>query len=149
MQQDLQQLKLLSIFYYIWGGLACLGAVIGAISLFVAGTAMSSLPSSSSEDAQSQAFMGPFFIVMGIVVLILGLIYGVLAIMAGGKFKKHQGSYVFCLVVSIITCITSFPIGTALGIYAIVILMRPTVKALFRGEALPGMPQTAAIPPVS
>jgi hypothetical protein len=81
MQQDLQQLKLLSIFYYIWGGLACLGAVIGAISLFVAGAAMSSLPSSSSEDAQSQAFMGPIFIVMGVVVLILGVIYGILAIM--------------------------------------------------------------------
>jgi hypothetical protein len=149
MQQDLQQLKLLSIFYYIWGGLACLGAVIGAISLIVAGGAMSSLPPSSSEDAQSQAVMGPVFIVLGIVVLIAGLIYGILAIMAGGKFKKHQGGYVFCLVVSIITCITSFPIGTALGIYAIVILMRPTVKALFRGEALPGTAPAAAIPPAS
>ena len=149
MQQDLQQLKLLSIFYYVWGGLACLGAVVGAISLFIAGAAMSSLPASSSEDSQAQAFMGPFFIVMGIVVLVLGVIYGILALMAAGKFKKRQGGYVFCLVVSIITCITSFPIGTALGIYAIVILMRPTVKALFKGEALPGVAQTVAIPPVS
>jgi hypothetical protein len=49
MQQDLQQLKLLSIFYYVWGGLACLGAVVGAISLFVAAAAMSSLPASSED----------------------------------------------------------------------------------------------------
>jgi hypothetical protein len=149
MQQDLQQLKLLSIFFYVWGGLACLFAVIGAISLVVAGAAMSSLPSSSSEDAQSQAFMGPFFIAMGIVILIVGLIYGILAIMAGGKFKKHLGGYVFCLVISIITCITSFPIGTALGIFAIVVLMRASVKEVFKGQALPGTAPAAAIPPVS
>jgi hypothetical protein len=148
MQQDLQQLKLLSIFFYVWGGLACLGAVIGAISLFVAGAAMSSLPS-SSEDAQSQAVMGPVFIVMGIVLLIAGLIYGILAIMAGGKFKKHLGGYAFCLVISIITCISSFPIGTALGIFAIVVLMRASVKELFKGQALPGTAPATAIPPVS
>jgi hypothetical protein len=148
MQQDLQQLKLLSIFYYVWGGLACLGAVVGAISLFVAAAAMSSLPA-SSEDSPPPALMGPFFVGMGIFVLVAGLIYGILAIMAAGKFQKHQAGYVFCFVVSIITCITSFPIGTALGIYAIVILMRPTVKALFRGQALPGTAPTVAIPPVS
>ena len=149
MQQDLQQLKLLSIFYYVWGGLASLGAVVVAISLIVAGGAMSSLPASSSEDAQSQAVMGPIFIVMGIAVLILGLIYGILAIMAGGKFKKHIGGYAFCLVISIITCITSFPIGTALGIFAIVVLMRASVKEIFKGQALPGTAPAAAIPPIS
>jgi hypothetical protein len=143
MQQDLQQLKLLSIFFYVWGGLACLGAVIGAISCVVAGGAMM-----SSSDDQSQA-AGLFIIGVGVFVLVAGLIYGILAIMAGGKFKKHLGGYAFCLVISIITCISSFPIGTALGIFAIVVLMRASVKELFKGQALPGTAPAAAIPPVS
>jgi hypothetical protein len=146
MQQDLQQLKLLSIFFYLWGCLACLGAVVGAISCVVAGGSMMS--SLSSSDDQSQA-LGPVMIGIGIFVLVAGLIYGILAILAGGKFKKHLGGYAFCLLVSIITCISSFPIGTALGIFAIVVLMRASVKELFKGQALPGTPAAAAIPPVS
>ena len=148
MQQDLQQLKLLSIFFYVWGGLACLGAVVGAISCVVAGGAMMA-SSSTSEDQAQAAAAGPFIIGVGIFVLVAGLIYGILAIMAAGKFKKHLGGYVFCLVVSIITCISSFPIGTALGIFAIVVLMRASVKELFKGQALPGTAAAPAIPPVS
>ena len=144
MQQDLQQLKLLSIFFYVWGGLALLGSVVGAISCVVAGLAMMS----SSGDDQAQA-VGPIMLGAGIFVLVVGVIYGILAIMAGGKFKKHLGGYAFCLVISIITLITSFPIGTALGIFAIVVLMRASVKELFKGQALPGTPAAAAIPPVS
>ncbi len=47
-----------------------------------------------------------------------------------GKFMAEQKHYMFCLIVTALT-ITSFPIGTAIGAYSLVILLRPHVKELF------------------
>ena len=86
----------------------------------------------------------------GIFIFLICVVYGVLALMAGGKYRKHRGGWTFCLVLAIITCLTGFPLGTALGIFAIVVLNRPTVKALFKGESLPGTPGAALqTPPIS
>jgi hypothetical protein len=50
----------------------------------------------------------------------------------------------FCFVLAVFTCL-NFPLGTALGVFAIVVLNRPAMKALFQGLPAAG----TAIPPVS
>jgi hypothetical protein len=82
-------------------------------------------------------------IVVGIVLLVLFEAFGILCIIAGRKYANPEG-YRFCFVLAVFTCF-NFPLGTALGVFAIMVLNRPSVKALFQN--LPGT--GIAIPPVS
>ena len=145
MEKDLEHLKLLGIFHYIWGALACVVGLIGVVYVLIGIVALNS-PASSSEDSASPAVLGGIFIGIGIFLFLVCEIYGILTIMAGGKYRKHQGGYWFCFVLAVITCL-NVPIGTVLGVFSIMVLNRPTVKALFRGEALPATP--LGTPPVS
>jgi hypothetical protein len=47
----------------------------------------------------------------------------------------------FCLVMASITCMF-MPFGTVLGVFTLIVLMRPSVKPLFEGQAAnpPGDP---------
>jgi hypothetical protein len=151
MQQDLQQLNLLGIFHYVWGALYCLIGILAAGIMVFMGLYLTAAPQvSSSDDSVSQSAAGGVMIGAGVFVFLICVVYGVLTLMAGGKYRKHQGGWTFCLVLAVITCLTGFPLGTALGIFAIVVLNRPTVKALFKGESLPGTPGAALqTPPIS
>jgi len=40
----------------------------------------------------------------------------------------------FCLIVAGIICIF-MPLGTILGVFTIIVLVRPSVKAMFEGQA--------------
>jgi hypothetical protein len=143
MDKDLEHLKLLGIFHYIWGALACLAGLIGVVYLII-GVALMMSPPDSSDDSSSSVAGGAVLIGLGIVIFLICEIYGIAAIMAGGKYRKHQRGYWFCFVLAIITLL-SFPIGTILGIFSLIVLNRPSVKTLFQGGTLSGV--TAVAPP--
>jgi hypothetical protein len=131
MNKDLEHLKLISIFHYIVGGLACfcgllwiLYIVSGIILIFASG-------SMASDDRMGASIGGVVAIVVGVFLFVLFEAYGILCIIAGRKYAKHQG-YWFCFVLAVFTCL-NFPLGTALGVFTIVVLNRPSVKALFQG----------------
>jgi hypothetical protein len=143
MNQDLEHLKLISIFHYIVGGLACfcgllwiLYIVSGIILIFASG-------SMASDDRMGASIGGVVAIVVGVFLFVLFEAYGILCIIAGRKYAKHQG-YWFCFVLAVFTCL-NFPLGTALGVFTIIVLNRPSVKTLFQGLPATGTP----IPPVS
>ena len=143
MNKDLEHLKLISIFHYIVGGLACfcgllwiLYIVSGIILIFASG-------SMASDDRMGASIGGVVAIVVGVFLFVLFEAYGILSIIAGRKYAKRQG-YWFCFVLAVFTCL-NFPLGTALGVFTIVVLNRPSVKALFQGLPAAG----PAIPPVS
>ena len=62
-------------------------------------------------------------------------------IVAAGYFLSKRRHYTFCLVVAGVECVF-IPFGTVLGIFAIIVLVRPTVKPLF--EAGPPEPEVEA-----
>jgi|ERR1700677_3852317 hypothetical protein len=131
MNQDLEHLKLLSIFHYIVGGLACFCGllwilyIVSGIILIIASGSM------ASDDRMGASIGGVVAIVVGVFLFVLFEAYGIISIIAGRKFAKHQG-YRFCFVLAVFTCL-NFPLGTALGVFTIVVLNRPSVKALFQG----------------
>jgi nitrogen fixation/metabolism regulation signal transduction histidine kinase len=149
MEKDLQHLKLLGIFHYIWGALSLIGALcIGAYFAFIGVVLMSAHSSSTtSEDSASTGVVGVILIAAGVLLFLIALVYGALILMAGGKYQKHQGGYWFCFVLAIVTLIVGGIPGIALGIFSLIVLSRPSVKALFKGESLPGTQLVA--PPVS
>jgi ABC-type phosphate transport system permease subunit len=151
MEKDLEHLKLLGIFHYIWGALSLLGGiVIGGYFLVIGIILMNNPPTStSSEDSGTASMAGGILIGVGVVLFLIVVVYGTLTLMAGGKYRKHQGGYWFCLILAIVTLVIGGIPGIVLGIFSLIVLSRDSVKALFRGQSLPGTGSMVATPPVS
>jgi nitrogen fixation/metabolism regulation signal transduction histidine kinase len=147
MEKDVEHLKLLGIFHYIWGGLSLLGGVFIGIYFLAIGFYLMTNPPSSSDDKQSASIAGGILIGVGVVLFLIVVIYGILTLLAGGKYRKHQGGYWFCFILAIVTLIIGGIPGIVLGIFSLIVLSRASVKALFKGESLPGT--QVAMPPVS
>ncbi|MFY9983330.1 MAG: hypothetical protein WAK31_01170 [Chthoniobacterales bacterium] len=143
MDKDLEQLKLLSLFHYIVAGVACFCGLLWILYI-VSGIILIIASGSMTGDHRIGASIGGLVAtIVGVFLFVLFEAYGILCIIAGRKYAKHEG-YRFCFVLAVFTCL-NFPLGTALGVFAIVVLNRPPVKAIFQG--LPAL--GTAIPPVS
>jgi len=151
MEKDLEHLKLLGIFHYIWGALSLIGGIfIGGYFLVIGIILMSNPPtSSSSEDSGSASMVGGIMIAVGVVLFLIVVVYGILTLMAGGKYRKHQGGYWFCFILAIVTLVIGGIPGIVLGIFSLIVLSRESVKAVFKGQSLPGTGSMVATPPVS
>jgi ABC-type phosphate transport system permease subunit len=151
MEKDLEHLKLLGIFHYIWGALSLIGGIfIGGYFLVIGIILMNNPPTStSSEDSGTAGAIGGILIAVGVVLFLVVVVYGILTLMAGGKYRKHQGGYWFCFILAIVTLVIGGIPGIVLGIFSLIVLSRESVKTLFRGQSLPGTGSMVATPPVS
>jgi hypothetical protein len=130
MSKDEEQLRLLSIFYFIFGGLSVFGVLIGLLYVGI-GLAMTNgaIPAGQGAEPPPPA-LGWAMVGMGAVLAVFSLLYAIGMIIAGRRLRQ-QRSYVLCMVMAGISCI-SVPIGTILGIFTIVVLGRDSVKALYK-----------------
>ena len=127
MNEDLEHLRLLSIFHY------ALAALIGCVSLIpvfhlLIGLAMANGWMDFEHDAPP-AFVGWLLAGFAGCFILLGLTYAVCLVIAGRSLAQHR-SWIFCMVIAGISC-TVMPVGTALGIFTMIVLNRPSVRALF------------------
>jgi len=78
-------------------------------------------------------FFGLFMMAMGAGIIFLGLVPRG---MPGRRRRSIAAKkrHLFCLVMAGLMCVLCNPLGTVLGIFTIVVLMRPSVKALFGVE---------------
>ncbi|UCG58497.1 MAG: hypothetical protein JSU70_03110 [Phycisphaerales bacterium] len=123
MSQDEEHLKLLSIFHYVVGGIAGFFACFPLIH-FCLGVAMLA---GAIDDAPG--VVGLFFVMFSLLAIAAGWTLAICLIVAGRRLARRQ-HYTFCLVVAAISCVF-MPLGTVLGVFTIIVLMRPTVKELF------------------
>jgi hypothetical protein len=142
MNKDLDHLKLLGIFHIIWGVLAILfGSGFGLLYIVLASVGTMEVSGNTNPETARQ-----ILVVFGIVAIVLSSIYGIVVIMAGSKLRKQRG-YRFCFFVSILDLL-SFP-GLVLGIFTLIVLVRPTVKELFKGHgALPPLQPVQVVSPI-
>jgi hypothetical protein len=129
MDQDAEHLRLLSIFHYIVGGLAGLFACFPLIHLAI-GIAIVSGAFDTVGRQPPPAFVGWLFIAIAAVLILIGWSIAVMILIAGRSLARRV-RYTYCFVVAAISCIF-FPFGTALGIFTIIVLARPSVKSLFQ-----------------
>jgi FtsH-binding integral membrane protein len=129
--EDREHLRLLTIFYYIWAGIQSLGGLIGlafiGVGAFIA---------SSPQIAQNNNPPPPWFsaIFAGLGALVFVSVEGMAALsFFTGRFLSRRQHHTFCVVVSVLNCL-SLPFGTALGVFTLIVLQRPSVKALFAGN---------------
>jgi hypothetical protein len=138
--EDARHLELLAVSHYVVAGLLALFACIPLIHvglgiLFVFFPEVLQKGQTSPEPVPPQ-FFGWLFIVLGGVFILLG--WTVAAALAyAGRCLHRRRHRIYCLVVAGIACLF-MPFGTVLGVFTLILLLKPSVIALF--EAGPGSP---------
>jgi vacuolar-type H+-ATPase subunit I/STV1 len=132
--QDAEHIRLLVIFHYIWAGLLALCGFFPIIYLAL-GLAMlgGSIPSSPGTSPEELRMVGTMFSIIGALGTVIVWAMAALSFFAG-KFLSQRRRPTFILVISCIDCL-SMPLGTALGVFTILVTQRPSVKALFDGSS--------------
>ena len=141
---DNSHLRTLSILHYVWGGLVMAGSLLFIIHIVLGVMMLQSptgflpTPAGASKlppPPPPPAFMAWIFIVMGGVMVTFGETLGVLCIVAGRSMAtRRRRSLIF--VVSVLNCFC-LPLGTALGVFTLIVMSRPSVTAMFRPVAIP------------
>ncbi len=84
----------------------------------------------AEHDREAQAFMG----IIGFAVAIFLFLISLPGLLAGyGLLKRRRWGRILAIVVGALH-LASFPVGTALGIYGFVILLKPEAEAYFRED---------------
>ena len=130
MNQDEEHLKLLSIFHYVAGGITGVIACFPIMHLFMGLVILvAGLGEASVDEKFPVLLISLMFILIPGFIILCGWSLAVCLIIAG-SFLSRRKHYTFCFVIACISCLL-MPYGTVLGVYTIIVLMRPTVKELF------------------
>jgi hypothetical protein len=132
MNSDLDHLRLLSIFHYIVGGLAAMFALFPIFHLAIGIGMVAGRFPDPTEQRDMQLF-GWLFVAMAAMWILAALTFAMCLILAG-RFLVRRAHYTFCFVIAALSC-AFMPFGTILGVFTIVVLVRPSVQQLF--EAAP------------
>ena len=133
MDQDVEHLRLLSIFHYVVGAMAGLFACIPCIHLALGIILLSGAIQPGPGQEPPPAFVAWLLIVIAAMFILIGWTIAVLILLAG-RFLARYSRYTYCFVVAAIECLF-MPFGTVLGVFTIIVLMRPSVKSLFQGQS--------------
>lgn len=122
--------KIVSVFHFAVGGFQILLSSIGVIYMsfgyLIATGAIDSAKSQPPPEAIGWIFSG-----VGFVFTVILLTLGVLVIRTGMNMLKKR-SRTFCMVIDAMLCLM-IPFGTIVGIFGLVLLMKPETEELFTG----------------
>jgi hypothetical protein len=129
--QDAEQLRLLSVFHYVHGGLGVFGLAFIGFHYFLMSTVFLNIARSEKPtkgglppDAFFEVFKW-FYLFFGLV-LLAGIIMNVIA----GISLARRRNRLLCLITGGLNCL-HMPLGTVLGVFTIIVLNRDSVRAKF------------------
>jgi hypothetical protein len=144
LSQTRDQLKTLSIFYYVLGGICVLFScfpliyvIVGQV-VFTAAHIPATFPAEAcpghpgahgAHGAEGAAIAGTVFTLIGVIGMLIAWTMAALSFITG-KFLSSARHHTFCLVMAAIACLMA-PMGTVLGVFTIIILMKDEAKQLF------------------
>ncbi|MBN1620529.1 hypothetical protein JW890_07380 [candidate division WOR-3 bacterium] len=132
MQEELNNLKTLSMFHFIMSGFTALVSCFPLIHvtmgiIFVIASKKGAFE--TKPDSLAPEVAGWLFIIIGSLIVITGLTLAYLIFLSGKNLRKAT-RYTFCIAVACILCLM-VPYGTVLGVFTIIILTKQPVKELF------------------
>jgi hypothetical protein len=134
---DEEHLRLLALFHYISGALTIAFASLFIFHLMFIVFAMNNpeifgVPQGSEEfEVMPQQLLGIFAAFIGSIV-IGGIIYGIVQIVSGRFIsRRHYRTFSF---IAVFPNILLIPYGTLLAIFTLIVLERPSVKALYADQ---------------
>jgi heme/copper-type cytochrome/quinol oxidase subunit 3 len=127
---DAGHLKALVICYYVWGPLLMLFSCFFIIYI-VMGVMMlrGTFPGQQTPNPPPPG-VGWILVAMGSIAIALGWGVGILTIISGRAMAKRRWR-MFTMVMAGVNC-ACFPLGTLLGVFTFGVLLRPSVKQLYR-----------------
>jgi len=138
MGSDQEQLQILSIFHYVVGALTGLFSLIPVIHLMLGLGMVTGGFGAGKPPEPFAVVVGWMFVVLASTLIACGLAFAIALIVAGNSLVRHE-RYSFCFVVACIACLI-VPFGTLLGIFTLLVLLKPSVKQLFGVETPPAPP---------
>lgn len=133
MSQDDEHLRLLSVFHYVVAALAAVAACFPIFHLILGAMIIISPDSLANNGELPPPWFGWIFVAIAGVMILMGWSLAILIFTAGRSLARRR-RHLFCLVIAGIECFF-MPIGTVLGIFTILVLMRESVKQQFLGQA--------------
>jgi hypothetical protein len=138
-EQDRQYLQLITIFHYVVAGLTALFGcvpifhlVIGLSMLF--GGFFNEVAVQGTEEAILMTMFGLMFTFLPLLLIVS--FWGLaVATAVSGYFIQTRQRRLFSIGVAAINCVL-FPFGTVLGVFTIIVLVRPSVVALYEKKAV-------------
>ncbi len=137
--EDAEHLKLLSIFHYVMAGLIALGGCLMmayfAFSAYFFSEMIRAMPPGKGTPPPP-AGIAWFFGAFGAVMCLGSWIVAALNFLSA-RWLAARKNRIFCFVVAALNC-AAFPLGTALGVFTILVLQRPGVRAEFERHGAGG-----------
>ncbi len=133
--QDAEHLRLLSIFHYVVAGLQVLVASFPILHLLV-GAAMVFAPDWLGEEMKGEpppTALGWFFMAFASGWILFGWTLAACLVIAARSLAQRK-RYLFCLAVAGVEAAMCMPFGTVLGVFAVIVLVRPSVKEMFENR---------------
>jgi hypothetical protein len=133
MTEDDTHLNSLAIAHYVVGGMMVLFACFPLIHMFVGLSILTNMGGmhevlNANENAPPPAF-GWLFFIMGLLFFLFAQAISI-SVIVSGRFLKQRKNYLFSFILACLAC-AAFPFGTILGIFTIIVLSRPSVKAIY------------------
>ena len=138
--RDQEHLRLLKLCYYVVAGMTTVYSLFSMIFL-IAGSLLFSaaIPLAQARSKVDPHAFGLLFLGIAIAA-ILAALGTALATFLTARYLRDHRRRTFCIVMAACTCIY-IPWGTIIGVCTIMVLNRPSVKALFGDSE----PQPAAL----
>jgi hypothetical protein len=127
-RRDREHLNLLSIFYFVFCGLECIGVLLLPLEAVFFVTMFSSGAMGSGPNAPPPEIGYVMAVALGfgfVLTLAAAICFGLT-----GYWLRKLRHRTFCFVIACLICV-SVPLGTILGIFTILVLQRESVKELF------------------
>ena len=136
---DREHLRLLKIGFYILTVFCGLGSLAGLIFVGVGGLVVSGAISAHNGLNGDPALISWLFPLIGWAWLVGGGVFTFLTWRVGQCLEAYR-SRTFCMVMAALWCL-HMPFGTIVGVFALVVLNRPSVQALFDRSSVAPYPQ--------
>jgi len=145
MNDDVNNLRLLTIGHYVGAAITALFACIPIIHLTIGLVFLFNTPTFPGGDPFPAQAFGLMFALLGGAFVVSGWALAACIFVAGRSLAARK-RYLFCIIVAAINC-AFFPLGTVLGVLTILVLSRSTVKAMFQQQGTLDAPPTSVSGP--
>ena len=124
-----KHIDLLGIFYIVWGAITALAGA--GVVLVAVGFGSAAMINSAAAGDHGSGLAAGLLAVLFTLVAIVSFAWGALAVAAGVALRRHRSwARVVTIALSILNLLV-VPIGTALGIYALWVLLSDQSRLLF------------------
>ena len=125
--RDAEHLRMLKIGHYVLAALIAFFSLIFTVHIAIGiGMLSGAIKNEGEGDAR---VAGMIFTGVGLVLVVLGLLVAALVAYAGKSIDQRK-NFTFIFIVALVACLFT-PLGTILGIFTIITIQKPSVKALF------------------